>query len=177
MLPPIAPPQRQNGSARRCDADALVELLDGALDVVRRLENRVAVENELDVGIELPRLPLDGRRLADRLVTLDGDQLDPVLLAERPRTHDRAVGAAVVDQDHAMRAQCLAEQAGEAQDDRLRFVERRNDDVDSRLSPIFSGRRRRAIGPFRQACKAQRGVGSKHEIGENCHSIILVLTR
>ena len=165
----IAAAHRQHRAAGRRDSHALIQLLNRALDVIGRLEHGVAVENELDIRVELARLSLDGGRLANRLLPLNRQELEAVLLTKRPGADDRSVRAAVVHQNHASWAQRLTEKAGEAQHDCLRLVESRNDHVDPRLPPVLAGRGGGAIGALRQARQAQRRVRSENEIWENGH--------
>jgi hypothetical protein len=108
---PVLRPHRQDVAAGAGDADALVELLHAALDVVRRFQERVAVEDELDVAIELARLALDRRRLADRGRALDDDEVQPGRRRVFARARHGLVLAAVVDQDDVRAQVCRASDA------------------------------------------------------------------
>src|SRR6266545_496490 len=57
--PPVSAALREDGAERAGNPDRLIQLLDGALDVVVGFEHGVRVQNKLDVGIELTRLALD----------------------------------------------------------------------------------------------------------------------
>ena len=133
--------QRQNRPACAGNPDALVQLLDRSFDIVVRLEHRVGVEDELDIGVELTGLTLDRRRLANRLSAPDGDEIEVVKLAEGFGELDRPVGAAIVDEDDLAWAQRLSQHRRQTQHDVVFLVEGRNDHVDLRRPPVFGGRR------------------------------------
>lgn len=106
-LAPVANALGKNRSECGGDADGLIELLHGPFDIVVRLENRVRVQDEFDVGIKLACLPFDRRRLSDGRSALDGDQIDLLQCAKRFRAFDGSVVASVVDKDDAPDAESL----------------------------------------------------------------------
>ena len=108
-LAPILLSLRQHRAEGAGDTDRLIELLNRPLDVVVGFEHRVGVEDEFDVGVELARLPLDRRRLADRRRAAESRELDALLRAERLSPFNRAIGAAIVDQDDPSRSHRLAQ--------------------------------------------------------------------
>src|SRR5690242_5115604 len=87
----IAAPLRKNDAAGARDANRLIQLLNRSLDIVVGFENRVGVENELDIGIEFACLTLDRRCLPDRCPPLDRNELDLLERTECFGTCDGAV--------------------------------------------------------------------------------------
>ena len=146
--------------ARRRDADSLIELLNCPLEVVTRFENGIAVEDELDIGIELDRLALDRRGLANRLRALNRDQLDAVLLTEGARV---AIVPSVLPSSTRMmrRGRRLWRRTDARHNTMVLASLRRGDDhIHCGLAPILSGSWRRAIRSARQTRETERGIGA-----------------
>jgi hypothetical protein len=147
----------------------LVELLDHAFDVVWGFQGGVAVQDELHVRVELPRLTLEGGGLADGFLAVDGDQLHPVQPAEGLGILDRVVGAAVVDQDDALGANGLLGQGGQAEGDVGFFVEGGDHHVHRGLPPVFCRGRDGPVRSVDKAEDAEDGVRTQDKIRGRCH--------
>jgi hypothetical protein len=145
---------RQDHSARAGDADRLIQLLHGSLDIVVGFEHRVGVENEFDIGVELARLPLDGWCFSDWRSALDDRQVDLLQRTEQSGANHRTVRASVVDENNSPRTKRLARHRLEAEHDVLRLVQRRDHHVDGCRSPIFGRRRRCRIGAPEKTAQA-----------------------
>ena len=168
-LRPVAEAQRHDRAASARDADRLVQLLDGSSDVGIRLEDRVTVEDELDVRIELEGLALDRRRLADRFRAPDHGQVQSLLTRERLGNLDRPIAAAVIDEHHAPRTQGLTCDRGQARGDRALFVERRDDHVDCRRPPVLARGGDGRVRAPQQPDQADHTIRAEHEIGKRRH--------
>ncbi len=162
--------ERQDRAARAADAGRLIQLLHRARDVVGRLEDRVGVEDELDVGVELARLALDRRRLADRLAPADGEDLDVLRGAVRLGHLHRLVVAPIVHEDDAAGLQGLPQDRGDGEGDVLLLVQGGDDDVHAGLAPVFGGRGNGAVWPADQAEGAEDGARPEDEVGQRGHA-------
>ena len=169
--PAVTSPHRQDCAACARDTDRLVQLLDGALDVVVGLENGVAIEHELDVGVVVARLPLQRGGLANRIPAFDGDELDAGVRAECPCTVDGLVGTSVVNQNDLPRFERLVKQRSQRSNDVALFVERGNDDIGGGLAPVFGRCWHRLVRAAEQSHEAQQGTGTEDEIRSRGHRV------
>jgi hypothetical protein len=165
---PILLALRQHRAEGAGDTDRLVQFLDGPFDVVVGFEDRVGVEDEFDVGVQLAGLPFDRRRLADRLAPLNRAKLHALLGAERSGPFDGAITAAIVDQDDLSRSHRLPQHRRQAEDDVVGLIQCRNDDIDFSLTPVFRRRRPRRIGAAQNATQTEKRARTKNEIRYCC---------
>ena len=156
---------RQDDAARAGDAGRLIQLLHGSLDIIVGFENRVGVQNELDIGIELTRLTFDGWRFSDWRAPLDGDQIDLLQRTERFGTGDRTIRTSIIDENDPPGAERLASDGREAVNNVLGLVQRRNDDIDRCQPPVFCRSRRRLIGTAQESTEAQNRARTQNKIG------------
>ncbi len=156
----IALPQRTDHAAGRGNPGYPEKLADDLLDIILRHEDRVGVEDKLDIALEVAGLDFQARSFADRTPVPNNADRETVGGSKCLDNSHGVVLAGIVDDGHRARLYRLPHDRGKTQRDGGALIVCRDHDVDVEFSDCGRIRKPNRLGPPQMPDQRQHGTGA-----------------